>query len=1016
VIYHFDGRTYGQVPNSGEARGNQLPGPQLITASSSQACGHHEPCRRYGSLAGLRDLWTGSTVNTVVVDHGRASEGVKVFGRVAELGQIEEVLERVDGGPSGLALEGMPGIGKSTLWREGVQLARARGLRVLATAPSEPDSGLAFSGLGDLFDEVPEAVLDELPAPQRRALDAALFVVDPDEAPANPQALPRAVLGVMRALAGAAPLVVAIDDEQWLDRASARALAFALCRLTDEPVGVVLARRPQTEGVLWPELARGFGGEGLAAMKVEPLDVISTGRLLAERLGRPIGRPLLKRIHETSGGNPLYALAISRELGRRRDGSPGGSELPIPATLVDAVAQRLERLDPRASDPLLVVSAASQPTLALLQSVLPEFVLGDLDSAERAGVIELEAGRARFTHPLLASTHYARAPVARRRALHRLLAEVLEDDEQRAYHLARAAEVPDREIAATIELASGVAARRGAPESAAELLERASELTPAVAATARSSRVISAAEMWWRAGDATRSRELLERLLPDLEAGPIRARALGVLAEVRTDDGAIAHALLQEALDNADGRHALRSGIASALAAHSANVAEFKAMVAYARMAVESAELAEDPGLLSRALGEEAVAAFFNGEGVDFDALRRGVELTDADSAAPLYSARGALAQILFWSDDHGAALPVYDDLLRLSRERGEVYDTGAVLFEMAVLEWYAGNRELAERHRSAAEELVRGQGEHDLDLWLMWGESLFAAGRGELEDARAAAIEAIGVAEEIGNPLIATLPTTVLASVELWLARPGAAHDVIGPVRESFLASGLGFIGSMTLGLWSLDIEALIAGDRPGEAQPVLEDLLRRASRSGNGNATGIAERCRGLLLAARGDIAGAIDAMDRALAEHARRSLAPEIARTLLERGSLLRRAKRKSAAKESLDRALAIFEQIGAPMWAGRARDQLSRVGLRRAAVSEGLTPAQERVAELVVAGLSNREIASALYMSPRSVESHLTKVYREIGVKSRSQLVAALAAANALGEQERRGLSHLNEVYE
>jgi DNA-binding CsgD family transcriptional regulator len=217
-----------------------------------------------------------------------------------------------------------------------------------------------------------------------------------------------------------------------------------------------------------------------------------------------------------------------------------------------------------------------------------------------------------------------------------------------------------------------------------------------------------------------------------------------------------------------------------------------------------------------------------------------------------------------------------------------------------------------------------------------------------------------------------------------------------LNPLREAFLSSGFGFIGSLSLGLWSVDVEALIALGRLDEAQPVLDDLLARAKRSGNPNAVAIAERCRGLLLAARGEVAAGIEAMEAALAAHEQRRLEPEVGRTLLELGVLQRRAKQKSAAKRSLEGALAIFEPIGAAMWVDRARDELGRIGLRRAVVTDGLTPAQERVAELVAAGMSNREIASTLYMSVRSVESHLTKVYREYGVRSRAQLVAAIAA--------------------
>jgi DNA-binding CsgD family transcriptional regulator len=219
-------------------------------------------------------------------------------------------------------------------------------------------------------------------------------------------------------------------------------------------------------------------------------------------------------------------------------------------------------------------------------------------------------------------------------------------------------------------------------------------------------------------------------------------------------------------------------------------------------------------------------------------------------------------------------------------------------------------------------------------------------------------------------------------------------------------VAQGFGFIGSLGLGLWTLDVEALVTLGRPDEAEPILDDFAKRARCSMNPHAQAVARRCRGLVLGAKGRIVEAIDQMDAALADHARRCLRPELARTLLEKGALERRAKRKSAAKQSLERALAVLEPLDAALLKARARDELSRIGLRRATVTTGLTPAQMRVAELVAAGMSNREIATTLYMSTRSVESHLTKIYRELGVRSRAQLAATWSAGGP-GQPELNG---------
>ena len=182
-----------------------------------------------------------------------------MFGREAERAQVELVLDAVAHGPAALVIEGAPGIGKTTLWRKAVESARQREYRVLEAAPSEPDEPLAFAGLGDVFERLPDRVLEGLSEPQRRAFEVALFLDRSSAAPSDLEALPRAILAALRWMSIESPVVVAIDDEQWLDRPSARVLGFAICRLRDERVGVLLSRRSESGGALWPELARGFG-------------------------------------------------------------------------------------------------------------------------------------------------------------------------------------------------------------------------------------------------------------------------------------------------------------------------------------------------------------------------------------------------------------------------------------------------------------------------------------------------------------------------------------------------------------------------------------------------------------------------------------------------------------------------------------------------------------------------------------------------------------------------------------
>ena len=920
---------------------------------------------------------------------------------------MEQVLDGVESGPSGVALEGPPGVGKTTIWREAVEAARRREFAVISTAPAEPDTSLAFSGLGDLVADLAGEVDGDLPGPQRRALAGALLLEDQIDAPVEPQALSRAILTLLQRAAARGPLVIAIDDEQWLDPASAGALAFALCRLREERIGVLLARRSPSSGELWPALSHGFAGEGLESMAVEPLSFEASDQLVTERLGRSLSRTLMRRVYDVSGGNPLFALAIAREL---RVGLASGvdeRDLPVPASLTDALAKRLQRVDDRTGDVMLAVAATSAPTVALLQVVIPGFSLRDLDVAVQAGLLEIVGDRVRFSHPLLASTHYTTAAPSRRREVHRLLADAVDDEVERAYHLARGAESSDRVLALTIEHAAGSARRRGAPLSAAALLEDAARLTPFDAIEARRSRMLMAAEQHNIAGDIRRSRELLEGLVPELERGPMRARALAALAEARMDDLEFGLRLLKEALEDAGDHPRVRSKIESSLAAQLGNRGSYAAGWPHVRAAVEYAELAGDPVWLAIMRTEQAGhEEQMSGLGVDRHLLEDCMAVEDLmEIEGPFDTPSFALGRGLFHYDDFDAARPWLERALQWDEDHGAEAGVGIIRFHLMGLEWWAGNREAAESHRLIADRILRDQGIDNLDAWLAWAKALFALDRGELVAGRAHATEAVGISNRIGDVLIAAMGEPLLASAELWLGEPAAAHDRLHRVRPPRLENGLGFLGSMTLPLWSIDIEALIALGRLDEAEPVLNDLLARAQRSGNPNAVAVAERCRGLLLAARGEVAAGIDAIESALVAHEQRRLEPEVGRTLLELGTLQRRAKHKSAAKQSLEQALAIFEPLGAAMWVERARDELGRIGLRRAVVSDGLTPAQERVAELVATGMSNREIASTLYMSLRSVESHLTKVYRELGVRSRAQLAASLAAKADASDADR-----------
>ena len=919
-----------------------------------------------------------------------------MLGREGEQERIEQFLDAALEGPASLALEGAPGIGKSTLWRAAIARARGRGYKVIATAPAEPDTSLAFAGLGDLFDGLADEDLRALPDPQRRALAVALSMEEATQAPADSQALPRAVLSVLRLFAARAPLLIAVDDEQWLDRVTARVLAFALNRLREEPVCVLVARRPDGGGHLWPELGRAYDPRRTGVLVIEPLGVDTIRELIALRVSRKLPPPVFRRIYEASGGNPLYALAIAHELQATNDNADPGSPLPIPQTLSEAIARRLEYLGERCRNPLLVVAAAANPSVRLIGAALPEFALGDLDSALRAGVIEIADQRVRFTHPLLASTHYSSSPAECRRALHRKLALLTASEEERAHHLALGAEGPDSVIAMTLEQAATRAGRRGAPDIAAELLELSAGLTTAAEPHKRAERLIAAAEQHYVSGDLTRSKRLLESLLPELQSDPLRARGLLQLARLRTDDWSAARALYEEAITRAGNDDRLRARTQCELSDLCQELGQWSQAAEHAQAAVQSAERVGEPGLLAQALARQGSNAFFADSKIRRDLMERALGLEpNAVDASSSRTPSAVFGLILLLSDQPDAARPLLERSLRRADERGEEDDRWTLLFYMAHLEFAAGNVVVARQYAAQAGELIGQLADVEADALLGGLRAFIAMWEGDLESSRLSAARALELEKRIGKRWSAVFPESLLAMIELWEGRPAAAHDRLLPLRE--VRRGV------YTPLWSCDVEALIALSRFDEAQVVADDLFSRATHEENPNAVAIAHRCRGLLLAACGEMTAAIDAMDEALAEHALRPLPLEIGRTLLEKGRLERRAKRKTYAKRTLEQALTTLERLEAAHWIEQVRDELGRIGLRRQQLTAGLTPAQSRVLELVTAGMSNREIAAKLYMSERSVESHLTKIYREYGVRSRTQLVRAMApGANTTGE--------------
>ena len=362
----------------------------------------------------------------------------------------------------------------------------------------------------------------------------ALVLSEAGDDPAGERAVALGFLGVLRSLAEAGAVVVAVDDTQWLDEPTAGVLEFAARRLREEPVGLLLARRSTGDEPAPLGLAQAFPEERLRRIRLGPLSLRELHRLLFGRLGVDLRLPALRRLREASGGNPFFALEIGRALVRSgSDADPAGA-LPVPETLRELVRDRLAALPARTRDALLAASALSQPTLGLVEAAVADGADASsaLARALEADVIELDQERIRFTHPLLASTLYAEASPERRRQLHRRLAAASADPEEKARHLALAANGPDATVASALDHAAIAARSRGATDVAALLTEQARQLTPPAQSADLWRRTMKAVEYTYEAGDSRRALQLGQEAVALAPGSRDRANALNILARV----------------------------------------------------------------------------------------------------------------------------------------------------------------------------------------------------------------------------------------------------------------------------------------------------------------------------------------------------------------------------------------------------------------------------------------------------------------------------------------------------
>ncbi|MEX0817837.1 MAG: AAA family ATPase [Gaiellales bacterium] len=909
-----------------------------------------------------------------------------IVGRDEELSLVAAFLEAPAQLPAALLLEGEAGIGKSTVWRHCVELARGNGFRVLETRPSESETALSFAGLGDLLGEAADEVLPKLPPPQARALEIALLLRDPGGASPDQRGISTAFLGALRVLARRQSLLVAVDDVQWLDAPSLAVLEYAARRLRDEPVALLLTRR-LVGGDAPLTLERALG-ERLRRVAVGPLSLGSLHRLLRERLEVTLPRPLLRRIHELSDGNPFFAL----ELARAQASEPGSQ---LPETLGTLVRDRLVALPAATQYALAVAAALAQPTVELVAGVAKGEV-DALGAAEEAHVIELRGGGVQFAHPLLASGAYLGMEAPERRAIHARLAELVRDPEEGARHLALAATGPDAQIATALDAAAGLARARGAPATAAELLERAAELTPADDPVAARHRVGEAGYCHFESGDSRRARVLLETLLAQAPPGPERARVLTRLARVRAYDDDLRAPIdlgLQAIVEAGDDR-VIRAegheGVAGAFFKLRERLAE---AVYHAEAAVALARDVGNEALLAEALGTQLVSEAILGREAATTTLEQAL------AHQPVCEHMRLLAQPKFpcgvvwmWQEEVERARTAFRELIERGREIGDEGSLPYVLVLLAQADCLAGDFEFARRRAEEGYELAEQAGQRSLEAYLLGVRALVDAHTGRADVAREAGERALVLADSMSARPAQMFAAAALGLLELSLERPAATVERLRPLIEFVQKEG---IADPCWTRFAVDlVEALIEVAQIDEAQSLLEWYEGNAVRLGRSGAIAQSLRCRGLLSAAFGDFGGSHAALERALAEHERSRLPFDHARTLLAFGGAKRRAKQKAAARQMLELALAEFDRLGAKLYAERTRAELGRIS-GRSPSGGALTPTEQRIAELVAEGRSNKEVAAAMFVTAKTVETNLSRIYAKLGIHSRAELARRIA---------------------
>jgi DNA-binding CsgD family transcriptional regulator len=895
-----------------------------------------------------------------------------LVGRGVECAAVERLLLEARESRSGaLVIRGEPGIGKSALLEYAVGCADD--MRVLRGVGIESESELAFAALHGILRPVLNR-LDDLPEPQADALRGA-FGMTPGRA-SDRFLIAVGGLTMLSEAADEQPVLCVVDDAQWLDGGSAEALAFAARRLEAEGVVMLFAARDGEAHAL----------DGLPELRLAGLDGDAADALLAGGLSLALRDRLLESTH----GNPLALIELSAALtpGQRAGRELLPEPLPIGAALENAFLKRVRRLPEQTQSLLLLAAADDTGDLGIVLQAAREIGVRDdaLDPAEAAGLLRVGASGLEFRHPLVRSAVYQGAPFSERRTAHLALARALvheQDADRRAWHRAAAVTAPNDEVADELERTSERARRRSGYAAAAAALERSAELTSDEGEQA--GRFVAAANSAWNSGSAQRADVLLDRAARF-------ASDLRLLADIDH---------LRGAFVRAHGRAAESCTILMAGSSLIAETDPAKAieMLLDAAMAAEYAgdvprliEIGRRAQSFSRADGDSEFARILvGGMGSMLEAdtergselLRRAIELGADDPERLLYA--GLAAEYL---GDVTTEQALAARAAAHYRTHGRLGSLPVALEVLATAEAWSGLYAAAAADATEGLRILRDTGQAASAPDFLAFLARLAAVQGREDECRAYAEEALERATALGLGLPAAEASHALALLDLGLGRPTEAFERLHALATAAPGAGHPRLGQLAVADL---VEAAVLAGRVDAAETAVSSFAHWIEHSSATPMLALLERCRGQL--ATGDAAASH--FVEALRLHAGQERPFERARTELLYGEALRRARRRLEARAHLRAALETFGRLGAVTWEERARRELRASGetarKRDPSTADELTPQELQITRFVSEGATNRQIAAQLFLSPRTIDYHLRKIFQKLDISSRAELI-------------------------